>query len=77
MNWQACKLGCRLSCDLPSGLSQCVSQNVTFLMHRFDCFIRLRFPKIDRLVANPATDFWLIRLFHKAPFGLRYCDFNG
>jgi len=66
MNWQACKLGCRVPCDLPSGLFQCVSQSVTFLVHRFTCFIGLRFPKIDRLVANPATDFGLIRMFHKA-----------
>lgn len=46
---------------------QCLSQHVTFLMHGLARFIGLGYSKIDRLVANRATDFCLGRTCHKAP----------
>jgi hypothetical protein len=50
-----------------SGVFQCLSQDVTLLMHSFSKSIGFGGFKIDRLVAYRAFDFWLSGERHKAP----------
>jgi hypothetical protein len=53
-----------------SGVFQCLSQDVTLIMHSFSTSVGFGGFKIDRLVADRAFDFWLSRERHKAPRNL-------